>query len=53
MCCDWFDILIGVAGGFVVGCVCTAVVAKAVLMEQTNAQQNPCQRTYLKENNRP
>lgn len=49
MCCDWLDIIVGIAGGFGLGCVCTAIVAKAFFVEQMRTQRPPLPRTYLKE----
>ena len=51
MCCDWFDLLVGVAGGFVLGCLITGALAKMIIMEQVKAESNILKRTELKNRN--
>lgn len=48
MCCDWFDVLIGSAGGFVFGCLVTAMLAKKIVLEQAELHGNLLRRTELK-----
>ena len=51
MCCDWFDVLVGVAGGFVLGCLVTGTLAKMIILEQTKQESNLFKRTELKNAN--
>ena len=52
MCCDWFDLVVGIAGGFGFGCMVTAILAKRILLEQAAPSTEPLfQRTYLKDKN--
>ena len=34
MCCDWFDMFMGIAGGFALGCFVTGSLIKMILLEQ-------------------
>ena len=49
MCCDWFDVLVGVAGGFVFGCLVTGALAKMIILEQAKQESNLFARTELKD----
>ena len=49
MCCDWFDLLVGIAGGFAFGCTCTAMLCKYVVQEQQRQLSNIHARTQLKD----
>ena len=40
MCCDWFDMFMGIAGGFVLGCVVTGLLAKMIMLEQAKGERN-------------
>ena len=51
MCCDWFDLLVGVAGGFALGCMLTGLLAKMIIVEQAKKESNLFKRTELKNAN--
>ena len=51
MCCDWFDLLVAMSGGFFLGCVVTAILAKKIMEEIAGQQGNVHARTELKNAN--
>ena len=51
MCCDWLDLVVAISGGFFLGCVVMALLAKKIMEETMSQQGNVHARTALKNAN--